>query len=477
MSRLSNDVNAVEEMIVHGTDTVLTDGLRTVGTIVLLMYLDMRLALYALIPLPLFLAGVVGFALYMRPFYRRVREQLGDINADLQENISGARVVRAFSREDYEQAKIDRRSQSYLRTNVRVIWMWSTFYPALTFVVSCSILLLVWLGAPRVVGGGVAGGAVTIGDIVVFVTLLQQFYFRLAGLLRVYDTYNKALAAMGRIFLLFDARPSVADAADAEPIGEITGMVELRHVSFRYRDGEMVLRDVSVRADPGQTVALVGRSGAGKTSLVNLIPRFYDPLEGQVLVDGYDVRTVTQQSLRAHIAMVLQETFLFSGTVRENIRYGRLDATDEEIVAAARAAYADEFIVELPEAYDSEVGERGVRLSGGQAQRLAIARAILADPEILILDEATSLVDTEAEQRIQAALENLMRGRTTFIIAHRLSTVQKADTIVVIDSGAVVETADHATLMREGGLYAEMWTRQFADGQAWLGDLPAEGPL
>ncbi|MBU0607463.1 MAG: ATP-binding cassette domain-containing protein, partial [Armatimonadetes bacterium] len=237
--------------------------------------------------------------------------------------------------------------------------------------------------------------------------------------------------------------------------------MDLEHITFRYQTGDIVLKDVSVSAQPGETIALVGRSGAGKTSMVNLIPRFYDPLEGIVKVDGVDVRDVTQESLRKHIAMVLQETFLFNGTVNENVRYGKLDATDEEVKAACVAAYADEFIQDLPDQYETEIGERGVKLSGGQKQRLAIARALLADPKILILDEATSLVDTEAEQMIQKALDHLMQHRTTFVIAHRLSTVRKANKIVVIDEGAVVEEADHDTLMQRQGLYAEMVERQF----------------
>ncbi|MFP3903987.1 MAG: ABC transporter ATP-binding protein, partial [Armatimonadota bacterium] len=289
---------------------------------------------------------------------------------------------------------------------------------------------------------------------------LQGFYHRFGSLVRVYNRYNRALASLARIFELLDEEPEVEDSEDARPLEDIEGDVELDDVAFKYQTGEMVLENVNLHAEPGQTVALVGRSGAGKTSLVNLIPRFYDPTEGEVRIDGVDLREVTQESLRKNIGMVLQETFLFNGTVYENVRYGNLGAKKEDVVEACAAAYADEFIEELPEKYDTEIGERGVKLSGGQKQRLAIARALLANPRILILDEATSLVDTEAEQIIQKALENLMSGRTTFVIAHRLSTVRNADTIVVIDDGQIMEMADHNTLMAEEGLYASMYRRQ-----------------
>ncbi len=473
MSRLSNDVNSVEDMVVHGTDTVVSDGLRIVATIGLLLWLAWKLAFYALIPLPVFLTAVIIFSRFVRPIYRRIRDDLGDINTELQENIAGIRVIKAFAREEYEQESFERRSTDYYRANIKGIWMWTTFFPAINFVISCSVVLVMWIGAGMTATGEFGLAAVTPGVIVAFVGYLQQFYWRFGSLVRVYDLYNRAFAALGRIFLMLDEKPEVEDAPDAIELEAVEGYVELEHVSFKYTTGEMVLNDVSVEAKPGETVALVGRSGAGKTSLVNLIPRFYDPLEGRVLVDHRDVRGVTQQSLRSHIAMVLQETFLFSGTARNNILYGRLDATEEEVIEAAKAAYADEFIVNLPEGYDTEIGERGVKLSGGQAQRIAIARAVLADPRILILDEATSLVDTEAEQQIQAALESLMRGRTTFVIAHRLSTVRNADKIVVIDDGEVVETADHEALMERGGLYAEMYTRQFQIER----ELPGERPF
>jgi len=273
---------------------------------------------------------------------------------------------------------------------------------------------------------------------------------------------NRALASLARIFELFDTQPQVEDRPDAQELPAIEGRVALEQVSFSYNGGEQVLAGVDISAEPGQTVAIVGRSGAGKTSIINLIPRFYDPSEGRVVVDGRDVRAVTQASLRRQTGMVLQDTFLFNDTVAGNIRYGRLDATEDEVIAAAKAANAHDFIMsDLPEGYDTQIGERGVKLSGGQKQRLAIARALLADPRILILDEATSSVDTEAEREIQAALEWLMRNRTTFVIAHRLSTIRNADQIVVLESGTIVERGRHQELMAANGLYREMYERQF----------------
>jgi ABC-type multidrug transport system fused ATPase/permease subunit len=464
MSRLSNDVNSVEDMVVHGTDEVVSDGLRVIFAVgAMLIYLNPKLTLLAFTPLPVFLAAIIIFSKYVRPIYRRIRDELGDINAQLEERISGILVIKAFGREKHEYQGFKEASTKYYDANVMGIRMWSTFFPSLGFLTSLGMLLVMWRGGLMLS----AGEAVTTGTIMAFVGYLQGFYWRFGSLIRVYDLYNRALASLARIFQITDEVPEVQDKPDAIELTAIEGRVDIEHVTFRYETGDIVLKDVSIHAEPGETIALVGRSGAGKTSLVNLIPRFYDPLEGRVLVDNIDVRDVTQESLRSHMAMVLQETFLFNGSVNENVRYGRLDATDEEIVQACIAAHADEFVQDLPDKYDTQIGERGVKLSGGQKQRVAIARALLANPRILILDEATSLVDTEAEQMIQKALDNLMQGRTTFVIAHRLSTVRKANKIVVIDDGEVVEEADHDTLMQQQGLYAEMYERQFRIAEDW----------
>jgi ABC-type multidrug transport system fused ATPase/permease subunit len=464
MSRISNDVGAVEDMVVHGTDNIISNGVMVVAIVFILFRTHPTLALVALAPLPVFVGSIVVFARLVRPLYERIRAQLGDINTKLQENISGIQVVKAFGREAYELEEFRATSEEYLRLNIKGIWMWTTFFPFLGLLTSMGMVVVIWLG-----GLMTRTHAATLGVIIVFLGELQQFYRPVGELIRVYDVFNRALAALARIFRLLDEQPEVSDPPDAIELRQVQGRVEIDHVSFRYPTGELVLRDVTVTAEPGETVAIVGRSGAGKTSLVNLLPRFYDPQEGTIRLDGIDLRRISLASLRAQIGMVLQDTFLFDGTVKENIRYGRLDATDEEIVAAAQAAYAHEFIINLPQGYDTVIGERGVKLSGGQRQRIAIARALLKNPRVLILDEATSLVDTEAEEKIQAALQNLMRGRTTFVIAHRLSTVRKADKIVVIDEGEVVEQADHETLMRRGGLYAEMYTRQFQLEQYGIG--------
>ncbi|MGD9494719.1 MAG: ABC transporter ATP-binding protein [Armatimonadota bacterium] len=470
MSRISNDVNAVEDMVVHGTDTLISDSLTVVATIGIILWMNWRLALVGLAPLPIFLVGVILFARVIRPLYERIREELGEINSRLQESLEGMRVVKAFNREQYEYDRFAVDSTEYYRASVKGIWLWTTFFPAMGFITSIGLIVVVWRGAAMTTVGLASGG-----DVIAFLAYMQHFYQPIGSLIGVHNVFNRAMASLARIFQLLDAQPTVAEKPDARPLPRVQGRVEIRDVTFCYATGEVVLEGVSVVAEPGETVAIVGRSGAGKTSLVSLIPRFYDPLEGAVLIDGIDIREVSLDSLRSQIGIVLQDTFLFNDTVRNNIRYGRLDASDEEIEEAARRAYADEFIQALPEKYETLIGERGVKLSGGQKQRLAIARALLADPRILILDEATSLVDTEAEQLIQRALEELRHNRTTFVIAHRLSTVRDADKIVVIEGGQIVEEDSHEQLMARNGLYAEMYNRQFRLEDVWYDQRPEFG--
>lgn len=462
MSRISNDVGAVEDMVVHGTDSIVTNVFHIVGAIAVLFAMNWQMGLIALAPLPLFVAGIWIFSRYIRPIFYTIRKELGEINSKLQERISGIRVVKSFAREKPEIATFETSSRAYWKANNKSTVMFSTVFPLLHLITTIGLIYLIYKC-------GVEGvkGAMTVGTFYLFHRYMQQFYRPIGSLAHVQNMFNRALASMARIFDLFDETPSVADSPDATELVHVEGKVELQNVSFKYNTGGTVLKNVTVTAMPGQTVAIVGRSGAGKTSLVNLIPRFYDPFEGRVCIDGFDLRTVTQESLRKNIAMVLQETFLFNTTVKENIHYANPDASDTEIEAAARSAHAHDFIAKLPEGYDTVIGERGVRLSGGEKQRISIARAFLANPRVLILDEATSMIDTEAEQVIQSALDTLMEGRTVFIIAHRLSTVRNADLIVVIDGGEIIEHANHNDLMKRNGLYKEMVSRQLQRDDEW----------
>ena len=456
MSRITNDVNALEEFITHSVGFLIVDLLRLVGTAAILFVLDWPLALLTLLPVPILAVSLRLFNTRVRPIYRRVRDRLGDINAELQDNISGIRVIQAFGQEQYELDRFTRRSTQYYEERVKGIRYWSSFFPAMSFVASLGMVIVLGFGAYRVFNG-----MLTLGGLVAFISYVASFYEPINRLVQVDNTVQQAIAAGERVFELLDTVPEIEDAPDAIELPTIRGAVAFEHVFFRYGTGDEVLRDVSFEMRPGEVVALVGPSGAGKTSIANLIPRFYDPVSGRVTVDGYDVRKVKLASLRRQIAVVLQDTFLFNGTVRENIIYGKPDATEEEMIAAAKAAYAHEFIVTLPQGYDTEIGERGVKLSGGQKQRLALARAILTDPRILILDEATSSVDAEAEYLIQRALEKVLEGRTALIIAHRLSTIRHADKIIALENGRIVEVGDHHQLLARGGLYSQMYRRQY----------------
>ncbi|MCX6346262.1 MAG: ABC transporter ATP-binding protein [Armatimonadetes bacterium] len=456
MSRVSSDTQVVEEFVNHAADTVISDVLKLIAMISIMFWLSPALMIVALIPVPIMFFLAYRFARKIRSIHRAVREKLGDINADIQEKISGMRIVKAFAREEYEYDNFVANAENYFQERVRVVTIWTRFFPSVELLVRLG-QVAIWVTGPILILKDQA----TMGTLVIFTSYLGMLYEPVGNLARINDTIQRSLAAAERIFEVIDEEPLIRDDEQAIELPKVQGRVDFESVTFKYDDGEEVLKEISIHAEPGQIVALVGRSGAGKTSIVNLIPRFYDPNEGRVLIDGFDIKRVTQKSLRSQIAMVLQDTFLFNGTVRDNIKYGKLDATDEEIIEAANTANAHEFIESCPKGYDTEIGERGIKLSGGQKQRIAIARAVLADPRILILDEATSSVDSESEFLIHRAMDRLMEGRTTFVIAHRLSTIKHANQIITLADGRVTEVGDHKSLLDQDGVYSQMYSMQF----------------
>lgn len=457
MSRVVSDVNNVERIFIDGIEALVMASLTLIGVMGVLFYLDWKLALVALGPIPFLVLGASLFTRYIHTMYHDIRQRAAQLNAILQDSLSGIRETMSFNQAPFEIARFARESRDYCRANLRVARAWSVYGPGMIALAATGTVLTLWFGAHAVVAG-----RMTLGELVAFLSYLALFYTPINQIHGINQMLQQALASGERVFEVLDTEPEVRDRPNAlAPASKVRGAVAFEAVSFHYRPGLPTLRDVSFVVPPGQRVALVGPSGAGKSTIIKLLMRFYDVDQGTVRIDRQDIRDLKLAYLRDQIGMVFQEPFLFNGTVRDNLLYGRLEATESDVMAAARAVRAHAFITALPDGYDTRIGERGVKLSVGQKQRLAIARALLKDPPIIIFDEATSNIDSETEFYIQEALAALTRGRTTFIIAHRLSTVKNADTIIVIDGGGVAEQGTHDVLLGRGGLYAALYDAQF----------------
>ena len=457
MSRATSDVEQIMRFTGQGAMDLIGIIVLFVATVVLLFSVDARLAFIALLPIPFLVVVSLRFGLGMRPLWQAAQERTAVLSTTLQENLTGIRVVKAFAREPYETERFNQQHIHFNEKRQEIVRTWSTYFPALTLIIATSTALILWFGGRMVIDG-----TLTVGTLVAFNAYLVMLAMPTQRLGFVVDRVSQALASGERVFQILDTPSDVTDAPDAVEMPPIQGYVEFDAVSFGY-DDVPVLKDVSFRSEPNQMVALMGLTGSGKSSIINLIPRFYDPIQGAVRIDGRDIRGVLLTSLRQQIGLVLQDTFLFSATIEENIAYGRPEASRDDIIAAARAAGAHDFIMRLLDGYETEVGERGVTLSGGQRQRLAIARALLMDPRILILDDATSSVDPATEHEIQQALARLMRGRTTFVIAQRLLTLKNADQILVLDQGRIVQRGTHAELLAQPGLYRTIYDLQLRD--------------
>ena len=461
MSYITNDVSAMQSAIVDNLIELVTESSILIGSLGMMIYLDWKLSLLTLMTIPL-----VGFA--MKIFGRKlkrsstvIQERAAEITSLLQESISAIRVVKSFVRETYEIRRFEEQNWRNFQAAMKNVKLSSLLTPTVEFLAAIAVTFIVWFGGYEVVNE-----VITAGELVAFLTYAVNLANPVKRLSRVYAAIQKAMAAADRVFEVMDLDEKITDVPGAKPLPPIQGQVEFKDITFSYKEGQPALQHISLKAEPGQMIALVGPSGSGKSTIANLIPRFYDVDSGTIAIDGHDIRQVTADSLREQIGLVPQETMLFSTTVMENIRYGRLDATDEEVVEAARAANAEEFIKDLPEGYDTKLGERGLNLSGGQRQRLAIARAILKNPRVLILDEATSALDTESEKIVQDALDKLMVGRTSFVIAHRLSTIFNADQIFVVENGQLREHGTHEELLAAGGLYSNLYNIQFRQNEA-----------
>ena len=457
MSRVTNDTEHVERIFIDGLEGALTACLTLIGITSMLFLLNWKLALLSLLPIPLLMVSASWFTKTVHGYYHHIRKGSGELSSYLQDALSGIRETMGFSKQGYEQQRFDRLSRAYSDSNLKAMYLWSIYSPGMMFLGSLGTVLILWYGA-----GEVQQGRLTLGELVLFLSYLALFYVPINQIHSVNHMLQHALAASERVFEVLDTVPDVYDRPGVvTPDVRVRGEVKFEQVTFHYRPEVSVLKGLTVSVRPGERVALVGPSGAGKSTLVKLLMRFYDVTGGAILIDGNDLRDLPLRYVRDHIGFVQQEPFLFNGSVRDNILYGDLAATEQQLEQAARAARAHEFIMDLPEAYDTWIGERGIKLSVGQKQRVSIARVLLKDPPIVVFDEATSNIDTETEVKIREALNELTKGRTTIIIAHRLSTLHDAHRILVMDGGRLVEEGRHDELLGRGGLYAALYDAQF----------------